>query len=167
MKLSIRRLVAYWLDFVLLAFILIGLQLLLYSISSGFPFQILTAGYQIELWVLSSMSLPVWTYFILCERYKQQTIGKRLLKLVVINHDGGAINTRQAFIRTAIRLLPWELTHLILLIPTPWWNVEEPENMFLIIIPNLMIMVYVLFLMINKGTRALHDYLAKTQVRTR
>jgi uncharacterized RDD family membrane protein YckC len=100
---------------------------LLYKTTSGFPFNFLNKGYEIELWVLISMSLPVWLYFIYCELYNQQTVGKRLLRLIVMNKEGSKININQALIRTLIKLLPWELTHIIVLIPKPWWSIEMPE----------------------------------------
>ncbi|MFG1731044.1 RDD family protein [Paenibacillus sp. 843] len=113
MKLFLKRLVAYWLDIILIALILIFLQLLMYKTTSGFPFDYLHEGIEIEIWVLLSMSLPVWTYFITFEMYKQQTIGKRLLRLIVMDKEGSKINFYQALCRSFIRLLPWELTHVI------------------------------------------------------
>jgi uncharacterized RDD family membrane protein YckC len=99
--LFVKRLLAYWLDFVLLASLLVGLQWLLYAASSGFPFDKLEKGYQIELWVLLSMSLPVWCYFIYYERRHGYTPGKRLLKLKVTNNKGRNLSFSQALVRTA------------------------------------------------------------------
>lgn len=166
MKIIIKRMVAYWLDFVILAMVLISLQWTLYTVLGGFPFEYLKKGYQIELWVLTSMSLPVWVYFILFEFTKRQTLGKRMLKLEVINEKGRNIKFSQALLRTFIKLLPWELTHLIILVPTPWWGAEEPVNTFLIWIPNLLLIVYVVFLFPSKGNKGVHDYLAQTRVQT-
>lgn len=73
MKLTIRRLIAYWLDVTLIAIVLIGAQLLLYFISSGFPFDYLNQGFEIELWVLATISFPVWIYFIWSELTYQKT----------------------------------------------------------------------------------------------
>jgi uncharacterized RDD family membrane protein YckC len=165
MKLSVRRLLAYWFDFVLLAIIFVGLQWLLYKTTSGFPFDSLKKGYVIEIWVLFSMSLPVWLYFIYCELYKQQTIGKRLLKLIVISKEGSKIDINQALIRTFIRLLPWELTHIIILVPKPWWSIEKPEYQFLIYIPNVLMFLYIVVLFANKGNKGIHDFIAKTRVK--
>jgi uncharacterized RDD family membrane protein YckC len=164
MLLSIKRLLAYWIDFVILTIVLVGLQMLLYFITSGIPFDYLKKGYEIELWVLLSMSFPVWLYFIFCELYKQQTIGKWMLKLTVINVDGSKIKLHQAFIRTFIRLLPWELTHLIILVPKPWWDTEEPYNINLIYIPNILMLLYILVVFATKGKIGVHDYIVKTRV---
>lgn len=156
---------AYWLDFVLLAFILVGVQCLLYFVTSGFPFDSMKSGYWIEIWVLLSMSLPVWLYFICCELYKQQTIGKRMMSLKVTSNEGKKLTAKQAFLRTLIKLLPWEMTHVIILIPEPWFSKEEmPEHMFLIYIPNVMMLLYILVLLLNKGEKGIHDFAAKTMV---
>mgnify|MGYP000911187519 CR=1 FL=1 len=164
MKLSVKRLFAYWLDFVLLAVVLVGLQGLVYISTGGFPFDAFTKGYQIECWVLFSMSLPVWAYFVGFERYRRQTVGKRLLGLQVASGDGSAIRLRQAFGRTLVRLLPWELTHLIVLVPQPWWDVERPANGSLIYIPNALIVLYIAVLLANRGKRGVHDFLAGTKI---
>ena len=165
MKLSLKRLIAYWLDFVILASVFVGLQRLLSNITSGFPFRFFDKGYEIEIWVLLTVSLPVWAYFICCETYKRQTIGKRWLRLIVTNREGSKISFRQALFRTFIRLLPWELTHLIILVPDPWWTAEQAGNRHWIYIPNLLMVLYVAVLFANKGDRGVHDYMAKTRVK--
>lgn len=80
-------------------------------------------GPQIEAWVLLSVSLPVWLYFISMESLAgQATLGKRLLGLRVARASGGRIGLGQAVARTALKLLPWEATHMTLLLPTPIWS---------------------------------------------
>jgi uncharacterized RDD family membrane protein YckC len=138
---------------------------LLYKTTSGFPFDYLNKGYEIGIWVLLSMSLPVWLYFIYFELYKQQTIGKRLLKFMVMNKEESKIGIKQALIRTFIRLLPWELTHIIILVPKPWWSIEEPENQYFIYIPNIIMLLYIVVLFANNGDKGVHDYLTKTRVK--
>jgi len=164
MLLSIRRLLAYGVDFVLLAMVLIGLQMSVYAMTSGFPFDRFDHGYEIEWWVLATMSLPVWLYFILCERLFQKTVGKKLLALKVTDRTGSNINVAQALARTAVRLLPWELTHPIVLVPEPWWSVEEPGNLYLIYIPNALLLLYIAALFWNRGAKSIHDGLAGTRV---
>ncbi|CAI6023953.1 RDD family protein [Cohnella sp. JJ-181] len=167
MRLSMKRLIAYWLDFMLLAVILISVQWLVYTVTSGFPFDFLVEGSDIELWVLATMSLPVWAYFIYFEMKKRQTMGKRWLRLVVGDEKGAKINFCQALCRTFIRLLPWELTHVIVLVPEPWWSVDEPGHPYFIYIPNIMMILYVVVLFSSKGKRTIHDGLTKTKVTER
>ena len=164
MILALKRLFAYWLDFVILAVCLTTPQWIIYDLTSGFPFSKSNTGIEIELWVIFTISIPVWSYFILCELTKQQTIGKRILKLVVTNEAGSKINIKQAFIRTFLRLLPWEITHIIILIPEPWWNMKEPKYSFFLYIPNLIMLLYIVVLIKNKGVKGLHDYISNTRV---
>jgi uncharacterized RDD family membrane protein YckC len=162
---KIRRLVAYWLDFVTLAAILVGFQGLLYLTTAGFPFDYLNQGYQIELWVLATISLPVWLYFILCESKKQQTLGKRLLNLKVVDRNQVKPTWKQILLRTAIKLLPWELTHLIILVPEPWYSIEgTPATESFIYLPNAIMLIYIIALLVGNGRQALQDYVANTMV---
>lgn len=165
MRLKIRRLIAYWLDFIMLAAVLVGFQGLLYLTTSGFPFDYLNQGYQIELWVLATVSLPVWLYFIICEYMKRRTFGKRLLHLEVVGRNQSKPTWRQVLLRTAIKLLPWELTHIIILVPEPWYNIEgSPANESLIYLPNVILLIYIIALLVGNGRQALHDYIANTMV---
>ncbi len=164
MKISLKRLAAYGADFLLLASILVCFQYLLYLLTPGFPFDDLDSGWEIEIWVLLTMSFPVWTYFILCEFFAQKTVGKKIWGLKVTNEEGANLRFRQALIRTFIRLLPWELTHLIILVPDPWWSVEKPGNTMLIYIPNIMMIMYIVILFRNKGVKGIHDYIARTKI---
>jgi uncharacterized RDD family membrane protein YckC len=164
MRLAVRRLLAYWLDFVLLAVILAGLQWAVYMITAGFAFNRLRSGYEIEWWVLITISFPTWAYFIFWEWCRQETIGKRLLKLKVVSNDGSSPAFKQAALRTLIRLLPWEMTHLIILVPDPWWSVDRPENEYLIWIPNIIMFVYIMLLFLNQGESGLHDRVVRTRV---
>jgi len=165
--LALKRFLAYWIDFVVLGSFLVSLQGLIFRMTSGFPFVSLDQGYKIELWVLLTFSLPVWLYFVWCETVKRQTLGKRLLKLVVVSETGTAIGWKQALLRTFVRLPPWELTHLIILIPTPWWSVEHPPAPWRLWIPNLMIGIYIAVLFATGGHRGLHDVIGKTRVKAR
>jgi uncharacterized RDD family membrane protein YckC len=164
MKLTIRRLIAYWLDVTLVAIVLIGAQLLLYFISSGFPFDYLNQGFEIELWVLATISFPVWLYFIWSELTYQKTIGKQLFGLKVMSDEGFNLTFRQALVRTFFKLLPWELTHLIILVPEPWWNVDEPKNVLWIYLPNAMMILYIAVVLSGRGVKGFHDYPARTRV---
>ncbi|WP_274362107.1 RDD family protein [Paenibacillus thermotolerans] len=162
MRLSITRLMAYWVDFALAAFVLVGAQLLTYYATGGYPFDTFANGYEIERWVLLTMSLPVWVYFIAAEYFFSATIGKTIFKLAVFDANGGKPRLLQVIGRTFVKLLPWEMTHWIVLAPEPWWSIQQPENMNLIWIPNAMMLVYIVSLFLAGGKRALHDFIART-----
>jgi len=118
----LRRGAAYALDCAGLAAAVQGTQWVLAAATRGVLPRSVT-GPQIETWVLLSVSLPVWLYFIVMEPSAgQATVGKRLLGLRVARAGGGRIGLGQAVARTALKLLPWELAHVTLLLPTPIWS---------------------------------------------
>ena len=98
--LALKRLIAYWIDFMLLAVILVGVQLLIYFLTGGWPFNNFHSGPAIELWVLCTMSAPVWIYFIVSEYRWSQTLGKKLFRLRVRTGRGQMITFEQVWMRT-------------------------------------------------------------------
>ncbi|VEF49773.1 RDD family [Bacillus freudenreichii] len=162
--LTVKRLAAYMIDFLILATVLLGIQLFISLVTDGWPFSRFRSGVQIEIWVLCTMSIPVWTYFITHEFRKQQTIGKKNLKLRVTRSDGGRLTLWQAWLRTLIKLLPWEVTHIIVLVPVPWWEPGAEPNNF-IYIPNALILIYIICLFVTTGRKGPQDLIAATLVK--
>jgi uncharacterized RDD family membrane protein YckC len=118
----LRRGAAYGLDVTGLAVLVLATQWAWRALTGGRLPQP-SSGWEIEAWVLLSVSLPIWLYFIALERSAgQATLGKRLMGLRVERIGGGRIRPGQAVARTALKLLPWELTHLTLLVPAPIWS---------------------------------------------
>jgi uncharacterized RDD family membrane protein YckC len=61
------------------------------------------------------LTLPVILYFALCEAsHWRATLGKRDLRLVVVDQHGARLMVRRALLREAVRFLPWELSHALL-----------------------------------------------------
>ena len=59
-----------------------------------------------------TLILPVLLYFTLQESSpKQATWGKRKAGIRVVNANGGMLTRRQAFARSLIKLLPWQIAH--------------------------------------------------------
>ena len=166
-RLIIRRLAAYFLDCLLCFTILIGFQVLLYFTAGGFPFRLLTTGPLIEAWVFSTVSFPVWLFFSLneCSR-RQATPGKRLLHLQVTNLQGERISFGRALLRAVVKLLPWEITHLTIMLPVPW-N-QDPSAGFrpgLYLVYGL-VAVYLVVMYFNPRGRSVDDLVAGTVVET-
>lgn len=62
--------------------------------------------------LLLNFSVPVWTYFTLCDHGAGgATIGKRLLSLRVRTGAGDRVGIVRALGRTALKMLPWETAH--------------------------------------------------------
>ncbi|SHE15336.1 RDD family [Chlamydia abortus] len=161
--LAVRRLIAYGIDFIILAMILVSVQLIINVFTGGGLSRSLQSGWAIELWVLLTMSAPVWLYFIYCEHRTRQTIGKKMMRLMLERVDGQPLKLRQTVIRTLIKLLPWELTHIFILLPEPWWSVPEAPRIS-IYLPNILIVLYAVFLFWTRGKRALHDLIPGTHI---
>ena len=163
---SLKRLFAYWLDCVMMMLFLVVPQWLVYRLTDGFPFELFKTGLQIEIWVLLTISLPVWLYFIIFERFYQKTLGKMLMGMKVTNTKGERISLKQAVLRTFWRLLPWELTHIILLFPEPMWSVESPPafRTFFLYAVNVLLLLYIMFLAFTRGKKAMHDVFFGTLV---
>jgi uncharacterized RDD family membrane protein YckC len=119
-----RRSTAYLIDVGMLAGAAGLVQALLALMGAGLPAA--ASGLQVEAWVLVTVSLPVWLYFIGLEHLTGATLGKRLLGLRVERASGGRLSLGRAWLRTALKLLPWELTHITLLLPTPIWSAPNP-----------------------------------------
>ena len=162
MKKAIFRLLAYDIDFILCSTVLVLPQLFVYQLTGGFPFTSFNQAHELYLWVLFTISLPVWVYFIYMESARQATFGKRLLGLKVTNADGNRIAFEQAILRTAIRLLPWEVTHFSLM----WIYFEDEPNINVgIWAANGLIVLYLVVLFANRGKMALQDFLVGTRVK--
>lgn len=168
-QLILRRLLAYIFDIgFLYALLGGGLQTLTGRIF-GFPdLELLSQSpLKLEGWVLLSISLPTWLYFIISDLHGGATLGKRLFGLRTRTTTGDRIGIKQALLRTALKLLPWELTHFSILVPNPLWNPGAEaavSQMIGITAANLLLLLYLAILVIRQGQRSLHDIAAGTLV---
>jgi uncharacterized RDD family membrane protein YckC len=162
---SIRRMGAYLIDIGILYTGVLGSQFGFRAISGGFPFTRLKTGPQIERWVFLTISLPTWFYFALSERSsKQATIGKRLCGLYVTDVAGQRLSFGRALLRTLVKLAPWEITHLSLLLPTPLYAEDSPRFRPGLIVANLLLVLYIVLAVLTPRKQSLHDLVAKTVV---
>lgn len=160
-----RRVGAYLLDVFLLYLVLIGSQYALSQVTAGFPFDRLTTGPRIEAWVLLTVSAPSWLYFAWSESSRRgATLGKRLLKLEVARTTGARLSFGRALARTLLKLVPWELAHLSLLLPTPIMvdPGSGPRVGLILIYP--LIGLYVVTMIFSRRKQSLHDLLLGTVV---
>ncbi len=87
-------------------------------------------GWQIEIYILLTISLPVWLYFARGDSGRHRaTIGKRIFGLQVTGLDGETLTFARAFVRSILKLAPWEMTHLALMLPTPVWDAPNDALM--------------------------------------
>lgn len=162
---SICRMGAYLIDIGFLYGAVLGSQFGLQALNKKFSFTRLTTGPQIERWVLLTVSLPTWLYFTLSERSKRQgTIGKQLLGLQVADIAGQRISFGRALLRTMVKLAPWEITHLSLLLPTPLFQEDAPKFRPGLIVANLLLIAYIALVVVTPRKQSMHDLVARTVV---
>jgi uncharacterized RDD family membrane protein YckC len=162
-----RRLLAYFTDILIIYGGILATQSGLYLLTAGFPFDRLETGYQIEAWVLLTVSLPTWVYFTWSEGgHRGATLGKRLFRLKVTDLHGKPPGRGRALLRTGVKLLPWELTHLTVLTPTPWWADSAPGFRAGLVLVYLLLGAYMLTMIFHPQKRGPQDLLAGTLVWT-
>lgn len=123
-------------------------------------------GVNTELYTLVTISLPIWLYFAFFEQSVwQATIGKRVMKMQVVNRaDGHRIGFGQSLVRTVVKLLPWEVAHLVNNFPQPLMYAPEPEFRMGFVGVGLLMGAYMVFVGLSKRKEGLHDLAAKTVV---
>jgi uncharacterized RDD family membrane protein YckC len=95
---------AYLIDFVILIIIATGVYIILMASYPGYYGGLSPEGY--NLFVILFL-LIYWLYFTLQESSDfQATIGKRAVKIKVVNSDGNKITFGQAAIRNFLRVIP-------------------------------------------------------------
>jgi len=163
----LRRIAAWLLDYVLIAAYLVllsavSLGLRLSPIQTEFDSamgQPLTA----ELLGFFLLTLPVVLYFALFEASPlRATLGKRALRLAVVELNGFRLSTRRALLREAVRFLPWELSHALL------WRVALGPHGGSIVwwvtagfgVVYALVLIYLVTLFIGSQHRTVYDRLA-------
>ncbi len=120
-------------------------------------------GSGIQIWqaTLLNFSIPAWLYFTLSDSlWGGQTLGKRWLKVWVIGPSGAPPSVPRAVLRTAIKLLPWELAHI-----GGFALQANPVLQWVCIgLSNLMIVVYLAAMVASHSRRSIHDWIARTEV---
>lgn len=126
-------------------------------------------GWLLEVYVVLTISLPVWLYFILTERSSwRASLGKRLLGLQVADESGTKATTGQVVLRTVGKLLPWELAHFAVNVPTnTWLNPDAAFAMWRLVPIGLAYLLLFVYLVsaIREPQRAVYDRVAGTVVK--
>ena len=111
------------------------------------------------------LTLPISLYFALSESSgRQGTWGKRKLGLKVTNETGGRISLGKSLVRTALKFIPWELSHTLI------WSIVFTPEMNSNLVNYGFVLVYTLIginlacLVMTKKHQTLYDLLVKTYV---
>jgi len=157
----LKRFAALFIDYIIIC-VYAGVLFLL-SPMIGPLFQ-KSAG-QSEILGLILLVIPVFLYFSIFEASKlKATPGKILVKLKVLKIDKTTFGFKDSFLRSFVKLLPWELAHFAL-----WQVVFSNDGFiffseFLLVIANILLVIYVGFPFFNRRARAIHDIAAHTKL---
>lgn len=125
-------------------------------------------SWNLQLYVWISISLPVWCYFAFLDSQKARgTLGKRLLRVEVVNEQGNAIGLGKSFVRTFFKLLPWELAHVGVIFPSPLYFAESGDIRPLTIVGLVLLCVYALSILMSSNRQCIYDKVLGTHVQVK
>lgn len=165
MRLIFKRVLAWLIDWaiiVLYATILFGVVFTLSSLGIIEPARVHPLKGQLIGFL--TLTLPVLVYCISLEAGKHHaTIGKRVMKIELTATPftrGGII------MRNVVKFVPWECAHAGVL----WINYINTSETplwiwFLLIVPQVLVIIYFMTIVATKGNRSLYDFVAGTRVR--
>ncbi len=169
MKHFLKRTLAYFIDCTIcysLVILIIQWAILSHIRESlGITDEWFTSSLNMELYVLISISIPVWAYFTYYDSNRAKgTIGKRILKLSVYDKGKKKIGLGKSFQRTLLKLSPWEIAHIGVIFPTPMYFENEPDIRILTVFGILLFFTYMASILLNPNGQSIYDNLIGTTV---
>ncbi|MFY0630122.1 MAG: RDD family protein [Flavobacteriaceae bacterium] len=162
-NLFLKRVLAFIIDYVVIIAYATCLFLASTFLSSQFDFQLsFDSPFKNQMVSFISLTLPVFLYFFLSERSKSKgTIGKRILKLKVV---GATESSRgNLFLRNFLKFLPWEIAH-IGVYQIAFYNNENIWVWISLILPQVIVIIYVISVFLSKGKQSVYDKLSRTKI---
>ena len=124
-----KRVAAFGLDYLVIAAYIVVLTLASVTVTS--QLSSLNPGSRTDPWVFdllafTTLVLPVILYFALSEASRSQaTWGKRRMGLVVVSTGGQRLRAGRSLMRSALKLLPWQIAHTSLFHIPGWPTAVE------------------------------------------
>lgn len=172
MRYLTKRAIAYFID-CLICYLLIMLIIQWAILSNirihfGMTDEWFQNSVNLELYVLLTISFPVWCYFIYFDSNKANgTIGKRMMKLSVVDLKKDRIYLSKSLLRTLMKLFPWEIAHVGIIFPTPIYFAQDTGIRSLTIIGISLFVIYVLSIIMDNKRQSIYDKILKTVVITK
>lgn len=167
----VRRIAAWLLDYALIAAYLVVLTAVSLGLEASPARAVFNSAAQqpegAELIGFVSLTLPVVLYFALFEASaKRATIGKRALRIAVVDVHGRRLSRTRALIREAVRFTPWELSHALIwrVAISPLRGSAPPWLIAGFAVVYALVLVYLVSLFIGPRHRTLYDLLAGSVV---
>lgn len=162
-----RRLLAFWLDYLFIA----GYAMLLFVASYSLQRiigEFLFSPFQGQLVGFFTLTLPVFLYFFVGEnRVQHATPGKRICRIKIMAGNETPPGSGAVFLRNLLKLLPWEVAHTGVhwLMHYSRRHQDPPLWVFvLLVVPQLVVLVYMLSILLSGGRSSLYDRVARTAV---
>jgi uncharacterized RDD family membrane protein YckC len=162
-----KRAGAFTFDYMIILFYLVVITLvgLLTNSLSGANQWLFADRVRAQMTGFLLITLPVTLYFALSEAsVRQATWGKKKAGLQVTDYSGGRIRFGRSLLRTALKFIPWELSHTLI------WDIYFMPNAVSTWINYGFILVYVLIglnlasLIFTGKHQTIYDFLARTHV---
>ncbi|WP_295773263.1 RDD family protein [uncultured Mucilaginibacter sp.] len=163
-RMLLLRTIAYLIDsFILFILVIAGFQSFL-LITGLHPFigrhLYSISGNELHIWLFASIIIPVYMYFVtMFNTRAQATLGMRAARLQI--NTPGRIGIGGAMLRALIMLVPWELTHIALSYPKPFWVHHHLQSPLLYIALSLTCLYWLLPLL-NLHGKSIHDFITGT-----
>src|SRR5262245_23503423 len=162
-----QRVGAFVLDYFLIATYLISITVLFWFIDQRFNLNpwLFTDRVRAQIAAFSLVTFPVTLYFVFQDSSaKQATWGKERVLLKVVHRNGNRISFWSALARTALKFIPWEISHTLL------WEISFSQGSLSAFINYGYALVYLLIglniasVVMTKKKQSLYDLLAGTYV---
>jgi uncharacterized RDD family membrane protein YckC len=169
-----KRLAAFGLDYLVVLAYLIVLGCVSWALASGATGRVwqdfLSSPSRLHIVAFCTTVLPVGAYFTLLESSPRgATLGKRRMHLRVVRLGGGRLSLGRALLRSAVKLLPWQLAHMSL-VHIPGWpiNPQSPPAWVVVGMGLVWGLVgfYLVALAVRSDRRTPYDWAAGSQVVT-
>ena len=169
MKYLLKRILAYLIDCTLCyAVIMLIIQWLILSNTReiiGITDEWFENSWNMQLYVLLTISLPAWLYFTYLDSNRSRgSYGKRIMKMAVRNMEDQSISPGRSFVRTILKLLPWEISHIGIIFPIPIYFAEDPNIRILTIAGMILFVIYFVTIAFSRTRLAPYDKILGTQV---
>ena len=168
-----KRFIAFGFDFLLIfayVLILLGISISI-TVTIGPLEQIhpmFASPVYMDLLAFVILVLPVILYFTLQESSSRQaTWGKRKAGLQVVNARGTRLTRKQAFVRSLLKFLPWQIAHTsIFHIEGLPFNPSEPTPLVIsgFVLVWVLLGIYAISVLVSKKHRTPYDWVAGAYV---
>jgi uncharacterized RDD family membrane protein YckC len=160
----VPRLAAYLLDVVVLSAAVAAFHGGIF-LARGGPLFEPRGALEWELFLIATVSLPCWCYFAFSEASaRQATLGKRVLNLRVVDVYGSRIGLGRSWLRTLVKLAPWECVHIALCFPEPVFAGHPFGFRPWLFVAYALLGLYLAAAMLTLKKQSVHDLAAGTYV---